>query len=213
VGEAARHYVASNGDYRDYENKPVFRIRDGHRFDPDNIELGQYRAFQRSYPAFKELRERHGYPEVSLQVGTPAPIDLAAVNSFGYGAANADHAFAQAFAQATLRKITAIHAEAGDDVIFQVETAVSMVAVALAPEEAQTQVAEQMASAITSMTAFGPGLRHPDLGQPQRFLGSAQPLVGCGHRAQHFLDRHVHDGGQCHRLVEPDRALTVFQQR
>jgi len=66
-----------DGDYSDYENKPVFRIRDGHRFDPDNIELGQYRAFQRSYPAFKELRERHGYPEISFQVGTPALGPLA----------------------------------------------------------------------------------------------------------------------------------------
>lgn len=176
--------LIQDGDYSNYDRGTRYRVREGRTFDPDNIELGCYRAFQRSYPAFRELRSRHGYPEVSFQVGTPAPSDLA-VDAFGYDTANADHSIASAFAAATLREIAAIRAEAGDDVIFQVESVVSMVAVARSPIDAQDEVAAQMAGAICGMVAEAPAATrfgaHLCLGdfhhRALAEMGSARPLV------------------------------------
>jgi hypothetical protein len=176
--------LVADGDYSDYEHGTRYAVREGRTFDPANIELGYHRFFGRSYPAFRELRARHGHEDVSFQVGCPAPIDLA-VDSFGFEVAQADHALAQAYAAATLREIAAIRAEAGDDVIFQIETVVSMVAVARTPEAHQAQTAQQMAGAITFMVAMAPeGTRfgaHLCLGDSHHRalaeMGSARPLV------------------------------------
>jgi hypothetical protein len=176
--------LVRRGDHSDYDHGNRFAVRDGHVFDPANIDLSYCRFFQRSYPAFRELRTRHGLPDVSFQVGCPAPIDLA-VDSFGYEAGLGDPQIAEGYARATLREIEAIHAEAGDDVIFQIETVVSMVAVARAPEEQQPEVARQMARAIVAMVAQSPAdtrfgahlclgdFHHRALGE----MGSARPLV------------------------------------
>lgn len=176
--------VVKEGDYSSYENGVDYRVIPGRTFDPDNIQLHYYRNFQRSYPGFKVLRERENLPHLSFQVGLPAPVDLA-VDAFGYEAPRADPSLEQAFAAATLREIAAIHAEARDDVIFQVETVVGMVAVARAAPEDQPRVAGEMAQTITSMVKQAPaGARfgahlclgdyhHRALGE----MGSARPLV------------------------------------
>ena len=106
--------IVRRGDHSDYDHGNRFAVRDGHVFDPANIDLSYCRFFQRSYPAFRELRARHGLPDVSFQVGCPAPIDLA-VDSFGYEVGLGDPQIAEGYAAATLREIEAIHAEAGDD--------------------------------------------------------------------------------------------------
>lgn len=176
--------LIADGDYSDYEHGTRYAVREGRTFDPANIELGYHRFFGRSYPAFRELRGRHRHDDIAFQVGCPAPIDLA-VDSFGFEVANTDRSIAQAYAAATLREILAIHAEAGDDVVFQIETVVSMVAVARTPEEHQGQVAGQMAGAITAMVAMAPaGTRfgaHLCLGdfhhRALAEMGSARPLV------------------------------------
>jgi methionine synthase II (cobalamin-independent) len=176
--------VIKEGDYSSYAKGVDYRVIPGHHFDPDNIQLQYHRNFQRSYPGFKVLRERENLPQLSFQVGLPAPVDLA-VDGFGYEAAQDDHSLAQAFAAATLREIAAIHAEAQDDVIFQLETVVGMVAVARATPQAQPEVAKQMAQAITSMVERAPaGARfgaHLCLGdfhhRALAEMGSARPLV------------------------------------
>lgn len=176
--------LVRDDDYSDYEHGTRYQVRDGHTFDPANIQLNYHRSFQRSYPGFQVLRARHGLDDLNFQVGTPAPIDLA-VNAFGYEVASQDFDIARAFAAATLREIAAIRADAADDVVFQIETVVSMVAVAQSPPEAQETVAQQMAGAIIDMvshapenTRFGAHLclgdfHHKALAQ----MGSASPLV------------------------------------
>jgi hypothetical protein len=176
--------LVADGDYSDYEHGTRYAVREGRTFDPAHIELGYHRFFGRSYPAFRELRARHGHPGISFQIGCPAPVDLA-VDSFGFEVAQADHSIAQAYAAATLREIEAIRADADDDVIFQIETVVSMVAVARTPEEHQAGVAAQMAGAIAFMVAMAPeGTRfglHLCLGdfhhRALAEMGSARPLV------------------------------------
>jgi hypothetical protein len=186
--------MTADGDFSDYERGPSYRLRDGRQLDPANIELGYYRAFQRSYPAFRVLRERSGYPDISFQVGLPAPIDLANSTLVSKepqadpGKAlvrRVDPAIVQSFGEATLREIAAIHAEALDDVIFQVESVVAMVAVARSAPEAQQAVATRMAESIIAMVALAPeGVRfgiHICLGdfhhRALAELGSARPVV------------------------------------
>jgi hypothetical protein len=55
-----------------------------------------------------------------------------------------------------VREIAAIHAEAGDDVVFQIETVVALVAIAQAPDEAQEGVAQQMAGTMLDTVGRSP---------------------------------------------------------
>lgn len=176
--------LVQDGDYSSYERGTRYQVKDGRDFDPDHIELGYRRAFERSYPAFNVLRERHQQPDVSFQVGLPAPIDLA-VDAFGYEAAMADPGIAQAWAAATLREVAAIRAQARNDVIFQLESVVSMVAVAQTAEAGRATVAGQMAAGLAAVAAGAPeGTRfgcHICLGDFHHRalveMGSAAPLV------------------------------------
>jgi hypothetical protein len=176
--------LVRDGDGSDYESGAIHRVRPGRTLDPNNIELNYYRTFQRSYPGFTVIRERQSLPGVSFQVGIPAPIDLA-VTGFGYEAAQSDSSISQAFADATVREVDAIHSEAQDDVVFQVESVFSMAAVVMAPEEAQSAAAVRAASSIISMVERAPvGARfgvHLCLGDYHHRalveMGSARPLV------------------------------------
>jgi hypothetical protein len=129
------------------DDVPLYRVRDGHSLRPERIELGYLRAFEQSYPAFRVLRERHGHGHVSFQVGVPAPLDLATV-IFGSAAAAE---YAPAFAARTLEQIAEIRRQAGDDVIFQIESVVALVAVAQGSAEPQ-----RMAEALASLAADAP---------------------------------------------------------
>lgn len=141
--------------YVSYEVVPRFRVRDGRTLDPENIHLGYYHAFSESYPAFRYLREQHGQPQISFQVGVPAPLDLA-VDAFGFEAGQSDRSLTEGFRKATVRQIESIHAEAGDDVLFQIETVLGLVSIALAPPERQAATAEQIASGLHALVADSP---------------------------------------------------------
>ena len=175
------------GDYSAINRANHWAVRAGHTFDPANIELGYHRFFQRSYRAFRVLRERYGQPQISFQVGTPAPMDLARAAAYGGVGAEGqiDAAFGSAFREATLREVRAIHAEAGDDVIFQIESVVAMATVATTPQNRQALVAKQMARALVEVPAGAPAATrwgiHLCLGDYQHRaiaeMGSARPLV------------------------------------
>jgi len=176
--------VLADGDYSSYANGTTFRVRDGRSLDPENIELGYHRFFQRSYRAFRELRARHGNPDIRFQVGIPAALDLA-VDAFGYEAAQANRGIAEAFGRAQLREIGAILAEAGEDVVFQLESVVALVTVVMSPDEAQPQAAKQMADVLLTLPRDAPegtiwgahiclgDFHHKALAE----MGSARPLV------------------------------------
>ncbi len=120
--------MTQDGDYSHYEKTPKYKVREGRTLDPASIELGFRRAFEASYPAFKELRGRHGREGVRFQVGVPTPIDLAVV-VFG-PAAFADPLLIQAFLGAEIKEISEIAALADpEDVVFQLETIVAIPAV------------------------------------------------------------------------------------
>ena len=135
-----------DGDWSDYDHVAQWKVRDGHTLDPANLRMHYALAFRNSYPSFRILREDHGRPDLRFQVGIVAPIDLA-IYAFGE-AAFADPSILEGWQVATVRDIEEIHAEAGDDVVFQIETVVALVAIAQADDNAQPAVAAQMAETM-----------------------------------------------------------------
>lgn len=147
--------MVHDGDWSDYENGARWRVRDGMTLEPENIRLHYALAFKNSFPSFKVLRERYGRTDMRFQAGIPAPLDLA-VDSFGE-AAFADPGILDACITASVREIKTIHADGGDDVVFQLETVTALMAVARAADEAQEHVASQMAETLIDV-----GRRSPD---------------------------------------------------
>ena len=146
--------ILRDGDWSDYEQVAQWKVRDGHTLDPANLRMHYALAFRNSYPSFRILRENHGRPDLRYQVGIVAPIDLA-IYAFGE-AAFADPSILDAWQVATVRDIAEIHAEAGDDVVFQLETVVALVAIAQADDDAQPAVASQMAETMLDTVRRSP---------------------------------------------------------
>src|SRR5262249_45186159 len=105
---------------------------------------------QQSYPAFQVLRERHRLPQISFQVGIPAPLDLAVI-AFGVDATRVDESLTQAFTARTLDLVKQIRAEADHDIVFQIETVIGLVSVARAPAAVQPEVAQRMARELVKL--------------------------------------------------------------
>ncbi len=121
-------------DYTDYDRTPSFKVRSGHQLTGDSFDFGYLSAFRASWPEFVRQRDAFHVPgngvKPRFQVGIPGELDLA-VSAFGSPIAGIR--VRDAFRDATLRDITAIHAEAGDDVVFQVEIPVELVALTRIP--------------------------------------------------------------------------------
>jgi hypothetical protein len=130
----SRKGLPDDFDYSDYDKTPSFKVRSGHRLSGESFDFGYLTHFRQSWPEFASRRDAFHPPgngvKPRFQVGIPGDLDLA-VSSFGgpiAGIRNRD-----AFREATVRDIRAIHAEAGDDVVFQVEIPVELVALTRMP--------------------------------------------------------------------------------
>jgi hypothetical protein len=82
-----------------------------------HLDLGYYTYFKSSYPVFKKLREEKGRADLKFQVGVPTGLGItftmmSPVDAFRY---------ANAFNRRIAYEASQIIAEAGDEVIFQVE--------------------------------------------------------------------------------------------
>jgi hypothetical protein len=143
-----------DGGWTDYNDLAQWKIKDGQKMSAGNVRLPYARAFDASFTPFKELRERFGRPDLRFQVGIPLPGDIA-LYSFGEGIF-VDPEPVEAFTEATLREIREIAEIGGDDVVFQLETCLALVAVAQAPDEEQAAVATQMAKYLTDIAAGSP---------------------------------------------------------
>jgi len=143
--------MVADGDWSDYEHVARWRVRDGVTLDPANIHLNYALAFENSFPSFLVLRERFDRPDLRFQVSVPLPLDLA-LYSFGE-VVFTDPTILEACIAATTREIDQVYARAGDEVVFQLETVVALVAVAQAPDEAQERVAAQMAATFVDVAS------------------------------------------------------------
>jgi hypothetical protein len=128
----------------------VFRVRKGHTVS--GLDLGYLSAFRESYPLFKEARAAAGRPELRFQVGVPGDFDMALFVLGPRGALTGK----RPFTDATVAEIDAIHAEGGDDVVFQVEIPVELIMVSRMPRAAQAGVARLMARGVAELARRSP---------------------------------------------------------
>ena len=150
-----------DGGWTSYEDTGQWKLKDGATLDPDHILIHYRNAFERSYPAFKVMRERFDRPDLKFQVGIPMPADLA-VYTFG-PAAFEDLSIILACAAATLREINEIVelADSPDDVVFQIETVLALVAAARETDPAkQAEVVQQFAGGMHALVGGAPEGTH-----------------------------------------------------
>jgi len=119
--ETARH-----GDWSDYDKTPTFRVRRGQRFTSLDLDLGYLRHFEASWPRFEERRT----DGQRFQVGIPGDLDLSV---FTFGNPLRGLRYRSAFRNAALRDIRAIHARAGDGVVYQLEVPFELVVLTSMP--------------------------------------------------------------------------------
>ncbi|HEV3309759.1 MAG TPA: hypothetical protein VG815_04500, partial [Chloroflexota bacterium] len=134
----------------------LFRLREGASLDAKNLEacLPYETAFDESFALFKELREEHGRPDLPFQVGIPAPLDLS-VDAFGFPDGLAPDLYDPSLA-ATANQVNKIQEVGGGEVVFQMESPASLVAVAGADAARAPGVAKQVAGKLADLPASVP---------------------------------------------------------
>jgi hypothetical protein len=150
-----------DGGWTSYEDTGQWKVKDGATLNPDHILLHYRNAFERSYPAFKVMRERFDRPDLRFQVGIPMPADLA-VYTFG-AAAFDDLGLIIACAAATLREVAGIveAADSSDDVVFQIETVLALVAAARETDPAkQDEIIQQFVQGMHALVGGAPEGTH-----------------------------------------------------
>ena len=147
--------VAKDGSFTDYTDVLTFRVRRGHRFTADGLDLGYLRHFEVSWPEYLRQRARFGERSGGLprfQVGIPGDLNL---SSFSFGPLGGIRRRAP-FREATLRDIRAIHAVAGDGVVFQVEVPYEQIGVTMAPSFLRRPAAAYLARGIARLAREAP---------------------------------------------------------
>jgi hypothetical protein len=109
--------VRREGAWSGYDDQLNFAVRKGHKFTGQGLDLGYVKAYRASRPVFERLRVEYGRPDLTFQVGIPGDFDMAL---FALGLTGPFH-HRRPFTDATVREIEQIHAEAGNDVLFQIE--------------------------------------------------------------------------------------------
>jgi len=144
--------LVREGDWSDYDRTPRFRLAKGKRLMAAALDLGYLAAFRANYPTFVALRQKHSLPGIAYQVGIPGDLDLA-LFIFGPSGILTQRT---PFTEATVREITAIQREAGDDVVFQIEVPAELVFVAQMPPPLRQLVARYMAGGICRLARRSP---------------------------------------------------------
>jgi hypothetical protein len=144
--------LVKDGDWSGYDSRPVYRIKKGHQLRPESLDFGLVATFDAGYPVFERVRQESGRPDLSFQVGVPGDFDMALFTLGPLGAFTKR----RPFTEATVREIEAIHAKAGDDVVFQIEVPAELVFVAQMPAPIQPLMANLMARPITGLARRSP---------------------------------------------------------
>ncbi|MFB9903654.1 hypothetical protein [Allokutzneria oryzae] len=144
--------TVATGSWSSYQDVPKYRVRKGHRLTGASLNLGYLDEFRRSFPVFTRLREEHGATGLRYQVGVPGPLDLA---MFVFGPVGPFRHTAP-FEEATVREIREIHAEAGEDVLFQIEVPVELVFMTKAPKPLHAVLARWLAKKTVGLVAAAP---------------------------------------------------------
>jgi len=147
---------ARPGDWSDYDRTPTVRVRRGHRFSSDRLDLGYLRHFAESWPSYQERRGASNgvlRPELSFQVGIPGDFDLAV---FTFGNPLAALRYRSVFRNATLRDVRAIHARVGGEVVYQLEVPFELIVLTQLPGPFVGAAAAFFARGITRLVRAAP---------------------------------------------------------
>ncbi len=144
--------LKKDGDWSDYDDIPVFRVRRGHTLRGDSLDFGHVANFEDSWPAFTRLRDEQHNAALAFQVGIPGDFDMAL---FTLGPAGPFRNRA-AFRQATLREIREIYRRGGNDVVFQIEIPAELAFVARMPAPLRPAMAKFLARGIARLVRLSP---------------------------------------------------------
>ena len=84
---------------------------------PAHVRLGYDDFFRRNYPIFKRLREQHGLPDLKFQMGVPTGFAM----GFAFASPITWLRYTYAFNTVIAREVNAALAEAGPDMLIQIE--------------------------------------------------------------------------------------------
>jgi hypothetical protein len=84
---------------------------------PNHVQLGYDEFFRRSYPVFKQLRQQYNLPNLKFQVGVPTGFAM----GFAFASPITWLRYTYAFNTVIAREVNAMLAEAGQDVLIQIE--------------------------------------------------------------------------------------------
>jgi hypothetical protein len=173
--------LVSKGEWSSYRDIPRLRVRRGHRLNPDRLDFRRDTDALAALPVFRALRAESQRDDLSLQVVIPGDLDLALFTFGPLGALRHRAIFRQVLA----REIRHVHAEAGDDVIFQIEMPAELIFMCRTPGPLRGIMAGLLARGVTKLiqqtltgTRFGlhlclGDLNHENLGKPR----TTRPLV------------------------------------
>lgn len=84
---------------------------------PVHVQLGYDEFFRRSYPIFQRLRTQHNLPDLKFQLGVPTGFAM----GFAFASPITWLRYTNAFNTVIAREINAVLAQAGHDVVVQLE--------------------------------------------------------------------------------------------
>ncbi|MEV0398820.1 hypothetical protein [Actinoallomurus sp. NPDC050550] len=121
LAERPAFEIKRPGEYADYEDMRTYGVRRGHELRPADVSMNREDRLRQILEEFRALRaERPELADVRLQFGIPNPLDLAIFVFSGRPWWSLRHL--PVFAQAAVDEVTALTADAGQDVVFQLET-------------------------------------------------------------------------------------------
>ena len=144
--------LRKDGAWTDYKDLPVFGVRRGRKLRGETLDFRHVTAFESSYPLFKARRDRSGRSDLIFQAGIPSAFGMALFTMGPSG----PFLHRRPFVDATLREIREIYAEAGGDVVFQLELPPELIFVALMPAPLQRLMARYMARTVIHLVRNSP---------------------------------------------------------
>lgn len=123
--------IVRPGEYADYDDMRTYGVRRGRELLPAHVSMRRGERLREILNEFRSLRDQR--PElagVRLQISLPNPLDMA-MFVFSRRPWLALR-YLPVFAQATVDEVTALSAEAGRDVVWQLETPSALIGMGMA---------------------------------------------------------------------------------
>ncbi len=169
-----------DGDWSDYDSVDRLAVRRGQRLTPDDIPL-RLAEWAREELEVLAAAGSPATPELPLQIGVPGYLDMSMLTFGPLGGFRNSGTFLAAVAG----QIEEIADQAGDRVVFQLETPTALIAVASAPRPMQAPLAAMLSRRVLRQVAraprgtrFGLHLCLGDMGhKAKQQLATTDPLV------------------------------------